>query len=121
MMRAVLAIGLLLITSCSTQGLARRLAAGEQSADGSVAVESIHFNPSGSPNGQGAVCEIDVVNRTSGTVRRRWLAVYYTASGAELLYPKEPWEPLELAPSERRRLTHSCPFRTAKQAKVALE
>ena len=77
--RAVLAICLLSGASCSTQELAQRLAAGEQTADRSVAVESVRFDTSGLPNSLGVTCEIDVVNRTSTPVPRRWLAVYYSA------------------------------------------
>ncbi len=119
------AAGLLaLLAACASSPVAPsagdRLAAGEASSDGAVRVEAIRLDLSGRPNAMGAPCEIDVVNPSSGAVRRAYRVVYLSHTGAELQYVEDAWTPLELPAGGHRTLRHTCPFRTARQARLEL-
>ena len=111
-----------LLAACSSNPPApkgpERVGPGQASSDGTIAVVSVKLDLEGLANARGAQCELEMENRSKIAVKRDVRVVYFSHTGAELLYPQETWIAVELAAGERRAFTHTCPFRAAKEAKV---
>ncbi|MBI2901437.1 MAG: hypothetical protein HYY17_14730 [Planctomycetes bacterium] len=124
MRKTLVAAGLLAVAACSSgPAPARgpeRMGGGQTSADGAVRVLSVKLALEGRPNAQGATCEIAVANPMKSAVKRQCRVIYYSHTGAELLYPQETWAEFELAAGEHKVLEHTCPFRTAKEARLEI-
>lgn len=122
MSRAIVVALTGLLAGCGSSGPARAELLSERAAssDRGVLVEAIRFAPPVDGSAQGTRCEIDVIGSGADCRLRKYRPAYFSGTGERLAEPMAEWGTVVLGPGERKTLSDTCPFRTARRVQLEL-